>query len=369
MSRASAANEGKIHLGYVYSGDDSFRTARTMIDDALCFRPLLMQWMGSKVLDALLTAPFHYVVPDDSRLPKAAIKRHFTAVEDYLNTQETATGQRYLGGFEASETIIADGREWIGSREAAICTRGVAETISAAVLTHPDITLCLNSEVDHVTQSERGWAIAYKSPHGLVDGPFDHVVNASWSGRRAIDRRGGFKTPDAFFTRYKFGVLLENAKDVLGGRIPKNTTATTGPFGDSVYYPATDSLYCSWYPVGMCFSSKDDDTSFTQPEVDKHPTLMRQTWKGYATIDPDFLRLLNLSEPLNARLVGDFIVATGKSDIVDPQSQLHERWLHGPRMLAPGYWSIDTGKYTSAPRCAVQCVDAILDRRPQWYES
>ena len=47
LSRASTANEGKIHLGYVYSADPSFHTAERLIDDALLFRPLVERWISA----------------------------------------------------------------------------------------------------------------------------------------------------------------------------------------------------------------------------------------------------------------------------------------------------------------------------------
>ena len=39
LTGASLANEGKIHLGYVYANDASRRTARAMTRGALCFAP------------------------------------------------------------------------------------------------------------------------------------------------------------------------------------------------------------------------------------------------------------------------------------------------------------------------------------------
>ena len=41
LSRASTANEGKVHLGYVFGADPHFHTAERLIDDAILFRPIL----------------------------------------------------------------------------------------------------------------------------------------------------------------------------------------------------------------------------------------------------------------------------------------------------------------------------------------
>jgi glycine/D-amino acid oxidase-like deaminating enzyme len=39
LSRAAVANEGKIHLGYMYAGDPTLSTAKTMMAGALAFAP------------------------------------------------------------------------------------------------------------------------------------------------------------------------------------------------------------------------------------------------------------------------------------------------------------------------------------------
>ena len=46
LSRAAVANEGKIHLGYMYAGDPSLSTARTMMRGALAFAPFFARHLG-----------------------------------------------------------------------------------------------------------------------------------------------------------------------------------------------------------------------------------------------------------------------------------------------------------------------------------
>ena len=41
LTRASAQNEGKVHLGYVFAKDPTLATARAMARGALTFMPLL----------------------------------------------------------------------------------------------------------------------------------------------------------------------------------------------------------------------------------------------------------------------------------------------------------------------------------------
>ena len=46
LSRAAVANEGKIHLGYMYANDPSYSTARMMMQGALAFAPFFARHLG-----------------------------------------------------------------------------------------------------------------------------------------------------------------------------------------------------------------------------------------------------------------------------------------------------------------------------------
>ena len=46
LSRAAVANEGKIHLGYMYAGDPTLATAKIMMAGALSFSPVLERYLG-----------------------------------------------------------------------------------------------------------------------------------------------------------------------------------------------------------------------------------------------------------------------------------------------------------------------------------
>ncbi|WP_170314862.1 FAD-dependent oxidoreductase [Aquibium carbonis] len=367
LSRASAANEGKIHLGYCYAADDGFRTAERLIEDALWFRPILERWMTPETFDTCVCEPFYYTVPTDSALSEERITAHFARVDIHIRERKRHLGLAYLGqdetpDFTPCQPDHAADAPFFLTQERGVWPIGIAERIDGSVRAHPRIELRLASRVHRIEPSGSKWRVGLTEPTGATEGPFDIVVNAAWAERRSIDRRSGHSLPGSWFTRYKFGVIVQQASLLLAGDVPRNTTATSGPFGDCVHYPANDSLYCSWYPVGMCFSTMDDELG-QRPILPQPPeTLMRGTFEGCATFAPVFRRLAALPSPLPARIVGDFIIAKGRSDIDDPGSELHRRSDHGVRELAPGYWSIETGKYTSAPRCAIECVDASLGR-------
>ncbi len=365
LTRASTANEGKIHLGYVYAADTSFATAARLIDDALTFRPVLERWMSASAFEACLCAPFSYTVPAISRLPLDQIELHFRRVESRLRDRMRVSGSSYLGQAEmagfARTALIADTHlATYATPERGVWTPGIAQAVRDSVRAHPGIEVVTAAHIDRVEPDGEKWRLRFAAPFGASDGPFDVVVNAAWADRRNIDSKSGFPDRRNWYTRFKFGVALNRASEAFGGALPANVTAMSGAFGDSIHYPQTDSIYCSWYPVGMCFSTAGQPGTIEPIEPDDRERLMRDTWRGYAAIDPAYRRLETLASPVDGRLVGDYIVARGASDIGDPDSELHQRSTHGPSELAGGYWTVETGKYTSAPRCAVDCVGLVL---------
>src|SRR6266567_7321863 len=67
LSRAAVANEGKIHLGYMYAGDPTLSTAKTMITGALSFAPFLERYLGRPPGSFSVSVPATYIVHRDSQ--------------------------------------------------------------------------------------------------------------------------------------------------------------------------------------------------------------------------------------------------------------------------------------------------------------
>ena len=58
VTAASANNEGKIHLGFLFARDPSLRSAKAMIKGALSFAPLLRRWLGDALDRIAVSSPF-----------------------------------------------------------------------------------------------------------------------------------------------------------------------------------------------------------------------------------------------------------------------------------------------------------------------
>jgi len=89
LSEASLHNEGKLHLGFVYAADRTFRTAERMIRGAAGFMDVLERWIPQDALRALPARPFDYLVHRDTMVSIDDIESHFARVAASLEANMT----------------------------------------------------------------------------------------------------------------------------------------------------------------------------------------------------------------------------------------------------------------------------------------
>ena len=254
LNRASLRNEGKIHLGFVYAKDATLRTARLMVEGALAFRRLLSEWTAGALDRPVLSAPFTYLVPEDSALSPAELAAHYSAVErlyedgvraggDYLGLRPDALwrplDRAEYSKFAAVERVQAG----FATAEVSVDLRETAAVLRRVLAAHPRIRLRLGQRVrgsrararasaSRATRRARAWRL-----------DCDQVVNALWDGRLGIDRGLGLLPTRPWVHRLKYRVMVERPDVLLA--MP-SLSFVLGPYGDVAAYP--DETYVSWYP-------------------------------------------------------------------------------------------------------------------------
>lgn len=371
MTQASAQNEGKIHLGYVYGNDPSLRTARMMAAGALSFAPLMARWLGPEFADVNVSTPFYYLVHRRSLLAAADIARYLRRVHQlHLEAGEKAR-DHYFGIDLRPPPARLEPREYDGlfdagaavgvfrTPEIAIDPEALAALVRKRVASEGYIRPIMQAAVTRVTQRDRGASVEFENSSGRHAEFYDHVVNALWESRLAIDLTAGVKPDRPWLYRVKHFLRIRNG--LLAAGLP-SVTMVLGPFGDVVNY-GNGEAYLSWYPAGMQGMSKDirpPDWLPARPELAAR--LKQDIPAGLAEIVPQIARL-SASAMDRAEVRGGHIFAWGQTDIDDMESGLHERYAIGPRSVGR-YHSVDTGKLTMAPLFAKQVADRICASLP-----
>jgi glycine/D-amino acid oxidase-like deaminating enzyme len=368
LSRAAVANEGKIHLGYMYANDPSYSTARMMMQGALAFAPFFARHLGLPYDSLTVSRPAAYVVHCDSQRTPEEVSQYIAAVHALIRDASGERGDTYFG-----RNLSEEPRMWTAAQreaefdpevalaafatpEVAIDPVALAEALRDRIGADRQIEVRLNHEVLSVEDSD-GLDISMDTSSGAVRERFDHVVNALWDGRFAINEKRGLRPNRPWLHRLKYGVSFRLP---AGAKLPPSATFVSGPFGEVVSY-ADGLTYLTWYPVCLQGISKD----VTPPEWSTYPPepLRSRLWEGTLEAMAQFvpsLRALNPHELKDVTVKGGIIVAWGQTDIYDPASELHRRFEIGVTSTGR-FHSIDPGKLTMAPYFADICAARILE--------
>lgn len=367
ISRAGAANEGKIHLGYMYANDSSMQTARVMARGALAFEPFMKRFLPSQSPAFETSSPAAYIVHCDSQRKPEDVAAYIAQAHEIILQTANGGACEYFG-----HNMSEPPRRWTRSErecefdgdvavdaydtcEVAINPVAMAAELRKCVACHPRIDVHLNCEIKAAEDEGNSVAVVGTRDGQQFRDRFDHVVNALWDGRLAVDKAYGLPTIHRWLHRLKYGISLKLPRNAA---VPRSATFVSGPFGEVVSYPKR-LVYLTWYPVCLREITKAV-TPPDWPNVVDEPLrgeILSDTIAQMAAFIPA-LRGLAPEKLPEAVVKGGAIVAVGETDIYDPKSELHNRYEIGVTSNNR-YHSIDPGKLTMAPYFAQQFADAL----------
>jgi glycine/D-amino acid oxidase-like deaminating enzyme len=366
LTQASAHNEGKIHLGYVYANDRTLRTARTMVKGGITFSVLMRRWLGSDIDKIPVSAPFHYVVHKESFLDVDKVESHLRASHDIAIQESSGTPLEYFGSdfrlppkrLSSAECDSLFDRRSVAAAfktpEVGIDPEILADMVRARLSTDSKIRILLGAHVRGVESAEKP-IVKFEISGRIASERYDHVVNALWDGRLAIDKTAGLEPDRPWLYRVKHYLRLR--APALASAFP-SATIVLGPFGDIAAYGNAD-YHLSWYPASMRGTSSALSPPAWPLVLDEAASFeMRQSiLAGLTRIVPTVAGLTPDAVEF-CQVKAGIIFAWGQTDIHDRASGLHERYAIGPASRGR-YHTIDTGKLTMAPLFGKMLADRI----------
>lgn len=370
MNRASLRNEGKIHLGLIYANDSSMASGYLQLKGALRFRQLLERWLGDAVMDIGISTPFTYLVASDSLLPMRELAAYYGRLDAEYQSELAANPELdYLG---TNPERLASEASWVGldghfnaehfqgafrTAELAVDTSQLAHTLRAALDEHPRIRFLPGLTVREVEEQSGLLRVRGTSAAGSWELAAEHVVNATWESRLALDRHFGIAVADGWLYRLKYRVIARLPASMH--RAP-SVTMVIGRYGDVVVRPS-GTAYLSWYPV--CLQGWTHDVAL--PESWDAPCRGEVADRSAAeiareTIDSIAKWYPGVRESRPEVVDAGVVVAYGKTDVDTPDSGLHDRTRVGVHS-AGRFHSVDPGKLTTAPFFAMVAADRVTE--------
>jgi glycine/D-amino acid oxidase-like deaminating enzyme len=355
---ASRWNEGKIHLGYLYAGDPSLDTARKLIDGGLLFRDLVQELLEEDISPAVSPRDDIYLAHRSSIVDADWMSGYFKAVSGLIRSHPSA--DRYFSdltnagsvGLTAAELRNVTRSDAIvaGFRvpERSILTNWVADRYIAAIKAEPSIELLSNVRIEAVAGSADKWRV---SANPAITDSFDVIVNCLWHGREAVDRASGFAASAGQTSyRYRASAFLRCQETC---KLPSAVLAV-GAFGDIKNYNDRD-LYLSWYGEGLV-EDRTDGPSAIGLDAHAKDRILAGTVNRLSEYFPELVDIVR--RPSSLDVAGGWVVARGTGSLDDPLSPLHRRDRFGISRFG-SYFSVDTGKYSTAPWLAKRLANEI----------
>lgn len=368
MTQAAVVNEGRMHLGYVYAADKSLATARMMIRGALAFAPFVERYVGLPTSRLALSRPTTYVVHRDSQRSVDDLTGYLGAVHALVLEATGGRTDAYFGvalrpaprQWSAAERDgLFDGSLALAAfdtPEVAIDPLVLGAAVRERVAATPAIETRLLRTVRAVEENAAGLRVVSDGLEGAARDTYDHVVNALWDGRLAIDATLGLRPTRPWMHRFKYGIRF---RPPPGARPLPTIAIMHGPFGDLVAYDQ-GMAYLNWYPTcleAISHEVRPPDWS-PLPAAPRRARVVAETLRAMAEIITP-LRDLDSESLLECTVQGGVIVAWGRTDIDDPASELHRRYEIGVTSTGR-YHSVDPGKLTMTPYFARVCADRIV---------
>jgi hypothetical protein len=334
---------------------------------ALHFDAALQRLTGRRRPDDLLSDPFHYAVHRTSQLSANSIAAHFESVAERYRALRDATGLSYFD--QKSDRL------WEPMSERALRAEYDDSLITAAFLTaefsvQPGTVAAMLRQAVAEQDAIRfhpGYHVegVRIDPAGRprvviageqIAGPYDEVVNTLWQERLRVDATAGVHPERPWLHRYKLAIHIAGAR----GSAPPSTTIMLGEYGDTVDFGG-GRYYLSWYPACKLGEWREIQPSDMPAELDdeRRRRALDASLENLAAIMPS-LRALDLSRA-TIEVKGGYIFAWGRSDIADPESELHCRSDIGIHSHGR-YHSIDTGKYGMAPYFAELLAERLCGK-------
>ena len=351
MAAASRWNEGKIHLGYIYGADPTLSTARHLLTGGLLFAERLRELIDADLADHVTAVDDIYLVHRDSLVGPEVLRLKFDQISSLVREHPDAS--RYLVDVSNARTeeIPADELRTIAGAdilaafrvpERSVETRWVADRLIGAAASTAGIAFRLGTVVVGVEArdgSHGPWSVrTYDSEEEKFRSRRERALE-----RASDDRRHRRPRPGAAMDPSVPAVRVHTyAHEVR----PAERARRRRPLRRCEELQRSRLLHLL-VPRGL--TGQSSDLELEAPPVPTGAAADAFIARVRGALEPLMPGLGRVFDDAESAIVhGGFVFAQGSGALDDPRSGLHRRDRYGVQRRG-SYFSVDTGKYSTAP--------------------
>jgi hypothetical protein len=355
MSKSSAAQEGRVHLGFLYANDKSMKTGYKMLNDALNFSNYIEYLLDEKLdWNTIKSKKYLYLNEINSLLSEKEVDEYFEKLETkYHELISTNKSLNYLG--QKPKTLYTKIKipDYLNKDMFNVCYSteevGIVQNILRdkinKKLIEKNINIFFREQIVQLQKQNNKFMIETNKNKYI----FDNVVNCLWENKHKFDTQINYLHEININIRLKCGVVSECIDSLKGY---SSINIINGPYGDFGNFSNHNFMYFTWYPVSVIKMIIDDNNQHDSNELYKINSKLddiefKKQIEGHEKIFSKIFNIKNLSF-VNPKVSCNAVVASGINDIKYKDSYLHNRF-NDPIFYDNNYYSIQTGKYTSAP--------------------
>jgi len=327
------------------------------------------RWVEFSESTVQFSTPFLYARHRNSLISAEEMQSHYRECQTLFSQSLSKYGDNYLGLYDRLIIERLPQSTWepnlspeyfdevYQTNELSVDPADVALLLRSAVHHEDRIQFVGDTRITNVSRTTAdSFELTVRKDGAHESTRYDIVVNALWQGRLTLDSQLGVAPARPWLHRYK---LANRIQIPLEPADLPSVTGVLGPFGDLVNF-GPRGLFLSWYPTGVLGTSNEVEPSDIQHclTTHNHEVAFEKSVAEWISRCPAFAKL-DLSESIK-QTGGGFIFAWGSSDVDDPSSKLHDRYEIGTSRQG-NYYSVDTGKYTTAPLIAFETACSIAD--------
>lgn len=361
MQGASRFNEGKIHLGCLYSASPTLETAKLVLPGGLHFQHLCEEILERKIDTLMSPEDDIYAVHEESVAKAETVRAYIASIAELVADHPDRHLCRHDVSAKCFKTLsMTQVRQFASDRivaafsvpERSVATQVFADWLETRTLEDPSIEVRTSHTVLSASKSDDD--LMQVTTDRITLSGFNSVVNALWEGRPAVDKASVGRTDPISHHRFRLSAFLKNAH----ARHP-SAVVCTGAFGDIKNY-GQGQYYVSWYPAGLIAESETIDPPPFAPLTDEEErNILIKIAKGLGDALPGVPEIFETSSECHLR--GGWVYAQASGRLQDPTSSLHHRELMGVYRSGQ-YYSVDTGKFSTAPLIAKNLASRITDQ-------